>query len=56
MLHGSVTWALTKVDLQILQRNDRARSRQVCRVMSLKLDLKIYLINKLGLLDLETVL
>ena len=25
MLQGSETWALTKADLQILQRNDRAK-------------------------------
>ena len=30
MLYGSETWALTKVDLQRLQRNDRVMIRQVC--------------------------
>ena len=29
MLHGSETWALTKVNLQRLHRNDRAMIRQV---------------------------
>ena len=32
MLHASVTWPLTKTNLQRLQRNDRAMSIQICRI------------------------
>ena len=30
MLHASETWPLTKTNLQRLQRNDRAMTRQIC--------------------------
>ena len=57
-LHGSETWALTKVDLQRLQRNDRAMIRQVCGVKPNEVSQvrSQDLLDKLGLLDLETVL
>ena len=32
MLHASETWPLTKLNLQHLQRNDRAMIRQICNV------------------------
>ena len=32
MLHASETWPLTKPNLQRLQRNDRAMTRQICNV------------------------
>ena len=32
MLHASETWPLTKPNLQLLQRNDRAMIRQICNV------------------------
>ena len=32
MLHASETWPLTKTSLQRLQRNDRARIRQICSI------------------------
>ena len=32
MLHASETWPLTKLNLQRLQRNDRAMIRQICNV------------------------
>ena len=32
MLHASETWALTKTNLQRLQRNDRAMIRQSCSI------------------------
>ena len=32
MLHASETWPLTKTNLQPLQRNDRAMSRQICSI------------------------
>ena len=58
MLHGSETWALTKVDLQRLQRNDRAMIRQVCGVKPKETSQvrSQDLLDKLGLLDLESVL
>ena len=30
MLHASETWSLTKLDIQHLQRNDRAMISQIC--------------------------
>ena len=54
MLHGSETWALTKVDLQRLQRNDRAMIRHVCGVKPNEVS-QVWsqdLLEKLGLLDL----
>ena len=53
MLHGSETWALTKVDLQRLQRNDRAMIRQVCGVKPKETSQvrSQDLLDKLGLLD-----
>ena len=58
MLHGSETWVLTKVDLQRLQRNDRAMIRHVCGVKPQEVSQvrSQDMLNKLGLLDLETVL
>ena len=58
MLHGSETWALTKVDLQRLQRYDRAMLRQVCGVNPSEVSQvrSRDLLDKLDLLDLETVL
>ena len=32
MLHASEIWPLTKPNLQLLQRNDRAMIRQICNV------------------------
>ena len=32
MLHASETWPLTKPNLQLLQQNDRAMTRQICNV------------------------
>ena len=32
MLHASETWPVTKPNLQLLQRNDRAMIRQICNV------------------------
>ena len=32
MLHASETWPLTKTNLQLLQRNDRAMIRQICSI------------------------
>ena len=32
MLHASETWTLTKMNLQCLQRNDRAMIRQICSI------------------------
>ena len=32
MLHASETWPLTKTNLQLLQRNDRAMIRQICTI------------------------
>ena len=32
MLHASETWALTKMNLQRLQCNDRALIRQICSI------------------------
>ena len=32
MLHASETWPLTKMNLQRLQRNDRAMIRQICSI------------------------
>ena len=54
MLHGSETWALTKVDLQRLQRNDRAMIRQVCGIKPKETSQvrSQDLLDKLGLLDL----
>ena len=54
MLHGSETWALTKVDLQRLQRNDRAMIRHVCGVKPNEVS-QVWsqdLLEKLVLLDL----
>ena len=58
MLHGSETSALTKVDLQRLQRNDRAMIRQVCGVKPQEVSQvrSQDLLDELGLLDLESVL
>ena len=58
MLHASETWPLTKMNLQRLQRNDRAMIRQICsikpedvaRVRSSEL------LAKLQLEDLELIL
>ena len=57
MLHASETWPLTKVDLQRLQRNDRAMIRQMCNVKPKDVATvrSQDLLDKLGMLDLETV-
>jgi hypothetical protein len=58
ILHGSETWPLTNVDLQCLQRNDRAMIRQICGVKPKEVAnvRSKDLLDKLGLLDLDNVL
>ena len=58
VLHASGTWPLTKLNLQHLQRNDRAMIRQICNV---KLQDTVTtrsneLLVRLGIEDLDRIL
>ena len=58
MLHASETWALTKPNLQRVQRNDRVMIRQICNV-KLQDTVTIRsneLLAQLGIEDLDLIL
>ena len=58
MLHASETWSLTKPNLQRLQRNDRAMSRQICNVkpQDIVAMRSNELLVRLGIDDLDVIL
>ena len=58
MLHASETWALTKPNLQCLQRNDRAMIRQICNVkpQDTVTTRSNELLAQLGIEDLDLIL
>ncbi|XP_035665616.1 uncharacterized protein LOC118408864, partial [Branchiostoma floridae] len=56
MLHGSETWAPTTSDLQRLRRNDRAMIRWICGVKPRDETPSSSLLDKLGILDIISVL
>ena len=57
MLHASETWPLTKPNLQHLQRNDRATSRQICNVRPQDITTRSNeLLAWLGIKDLNLIL
>ena len=58
MLHASETWPLTKLNLQRLQRNDRAMIRQICNVrpQDIVTTRSIELLVRLGIEDLDLIL
>ena len=57
MLHASETWPLTKPNLQHLQRNDRATSRQICNVRPQDITTRSNeLLAWLGIEDLNLIL
>ena len=55
MLHASLTWPLTKPNLQHLQRNDRAMIRQICnvRLQDIVTTRSNELLLRLGIEDLD---
>ena len=58
MLHASETWPLTKLNLQRLQRNDRAMIRQICnvRLQDIVTTRSNDLLVQLGIEDLDLIL
>ena len=58
MLHASETWPLTKPNLQCLQRNDRAKIRQICNVkpQDIVTTRSNELLARLGIDDLDLIL
>ena len=58
MLHASKTWPLTKLNLQLLQRNDRAMIRQICNVRPQEIvtTRSNELLVRLGIEDLDLIL
>ena len=57
MLHASETWPLTKLNLQCLQRNDRAMIRQICNVGPQDVTTgSNELLARLGIEDLDLIL
>ena len=58
MLHASETWPLTKPNLQRLQRNDRAMTRQICNVrpQDIVTTRSNELLVRLGIEDLDLIL
>ena len=58
MLHAIETWPLTKLNLQRLQRNDRAMIRQICNVRSQDIvtTWSNELLVRLGIEDLDLIL
>ena len=58
MLHASETWPLTKPNLQLLQRNDRAMIRQICNVrpQDIVTTRSNDLLVRLGIEDLDLIL
>ena len=58
MLHASETWPLTKPNLQLLQRNDRAMIRQICnvRLQDIVTTRSNELLGQLGIEDLDLIL
>ena len=58
MLHASETWPLTKLNLQRLQRNDRAMIRQICNVrpQDIVTTRSNELLVRLGIKDLDLIL
>ena len=52
MLHGGETWAPNVLDLQLLQRNDRAMVRWICRVKLIDHVHTDQLLIKLGVIDI----
>ena len=58
MLHASETWPLTKPSLQRLQRNDRAKIRQICNVkpQDTATIRSTELLARLGIEDLDLIL
>ena len=58
MLHASETWPLTKPNLQRLQRNDRAMTRQICNVrpQDIVATRSNELLVRLGIEDLDLIL
>ena len=53
MLDASETWPLTKTNLQLLHRNDRAMIRQIC---SIKPEAKVMSSRLLAKLELEDLI
>ena len=58
MLHASETWPLTKMNLQRLQRNERAMIRQICSIKPEDVSMvrSSELLAKLELEDLDLIL
>ena len=58
VLHASGTWPLTKLNLQRLQRNDRAMIRQICNVklQDIVTTRSNELLVRLGIEDLDLIL
>ena len=58
MLYGSEIWPLTKLNLQCLQRNDRAMIRQICNVklQDIVTTRSNELLVRLGIEDLDLIL
>ena len=58
MLHASKTWPLTKPNLQRLQRNNRAKIRQICNVrpQDIVTTRSSELLVRLGIEDLDLIL
>ena len=58
MLHASETWPLTKLNLQHLQRNDRAMIKQICyvRPQDIVTTRSSELLVRLGIEDLDLIL
>ena len=58
MLHASETWPSTKLNLQRLQRNDRAMIRKICNVrpQDLVTTRSNDLLVRLGIEDLDLIL
>ena len=58
MLHASETWPLTKLNLQRLQRNDKAMIRQICNVRPQEIvtTMSNELLVRLGIENLDLIL
>ena len=60
MLHASKTWPLTKLNLQGLQRNDRAMIRQICIVRPQDIVItrsnELHVLARIGIEDLDLIL
>ena len=58
LLHASETWPLTKLNLQHLQRNNRAMIRQICNVkpQDIVTTRSSELVARLGIEDLDLIL